>query len=89
MVITLLRRFKIMGISIFDVIGTGIAAYILAYISNKYSETYSLKIKTLLFFILLIIFGIIIHIKTGTATMFNYYLGINTLAEVMHGRNKR
>jgi hypothetical protein len=81
-----LRIPKLFGISLFDSIGTLGGAYILAksfYGSNESND------MILPIFVLLIIFGILAHIGTGTYTMFGYYLGINTLEQVNNARIDR
>ena len=83
-----LRGFRLNGIAAFDLIATGIAAYVLA-LGVKWLNQYSVRSVTLILFILLIITAIALHVVTGTPTMLNHFLGINTLEEVHAARKKR
>jgi hypothetical protein len=78
-VINSLRGPKLNGISVFDVVATAFGAFILSNV---------LKIHTIIIFILLIILAIGIHYALGVPTMLNYFLGINTLEEVMDRRKQ-
>lgn len=76
--INTLRKPKIFGMAIFDIVATYYAAYLVA---KKYNMCPK---KTFLAFVAL---GVIVHKQMNIPTMLNYYLGINTLDEVLKSRN--
>lgn len=74
-----LRSIKVKGIAAFDVLATVTLSYLLS----------SKMINMIGIFVLLIITAIVVHRLLSIPTMLNYYLGINTLNEVIDGRIKR
>jgi hypothetical protein len=86
-ILNILRGPKIVGVALFDLSSTALGAYIL---SNFLTYLGVFKTSTtLILFILLVILAIGTHYVLGIPTMLNYYLGINTLGEVMVEREKR
>ena len=83
-----LRGFRLNGIAAFDLIVTGISAYVMA-LGVKYISQFSTTIVTSILFILLMISAVLIHVISDVPTMLNHYIGINTLEEVIDGREKR
>lgn len=83
-----LRGFRLNGIAVFDLIVTGISAYVMA-LGVKYISQFSTTIVTSILFILLMISAVLIHVISDVPTMLNHYIGINTLEEVIDGREKR
>jgi len=68
-----LRKPKILDMSIFDWITALLGGYLLSIYFFKFLDTLSI----VLFEIIFIIFGIIVHKLFGIDTMLGYYLGIN------------
>jgi hypothetical protein len=68
-----LRKPKILNMSIFDWIATLLGGYLLAIYFFEFKDSESI----IIFEIIFIIFGIIIHKLFGINTMLGYYLGIN------------
>lgn len=68
-----LRKPTILDMSIFDWVTALLGGYLLAIYFFKFSDTSSIIIFQLIF----IIFGIMIHRILRTDTMLGYYLGIN------------
>ena len=83
-----LRQYKFIGIAIFDVLATYIVAIILSNILD-YKNNTKKPYGALKIFALLIIIAIAVHYYMEIPTMFNYYLGLNTLEEVIKGRKSR
>jgi hypothetical protein len=90
-----LRKPKVANISVFDVVATfGVAVLIGYFLPNKYSfmmssvmsSVMSLWINIIIIFVLLIILGIIVHKLFKIPTMFNYYIGLNSLDAVLSSR---
>ena len=84
----MLRDKKIFGIAAFDMLVTVLASFILAKTIKSIHET-GIFMLTFIIFILLILFAIWLHYTINIPTMLNYYLGINTLDDVIEGRKKR
>lgn len=82
-----LRGPKIKGVAIFDVVATFMGAFLLSRI--KIFKDFNIFIITIILFIILILIAIATHYALGIPTMLNYYLGINTLNEVLESRKKR
>jgi hypothetical protein len=68
-----LRKPKILDMSIFDWATALIGGYLLAIYFFEFRDTHSI----IIFEIIFIIFGIMIHKLFGIDTMLGYYLGIN------------
>jgi hypothetical protein len=65
--------------AVFDWVATFIAALIFTIYVDP-------KSNVMMVFILFVILGIIVHVQSGTPTMFNYYLGQNSYEQVMESR---
>ena len=88
MIITYLRKPKIAGIAIFDTLLVFIIAIIIVYTIpyNKDKSVGNKWIQIIVLFLIGIIIGIVVHKIIGIPTMLNYYLGLNTLSDVMNSR---
>jgi hypothetical protein len=86
-IISKLRGAKIYGIASFDLIGTGIGAYMLYGLGYGFRDVSLINVGLL--FIILIIIAVYIHWILKIPTMLNYYLGFNSLEEVLNGRKER
>jgi hypothetical protein len=80
--IGILRSYHIAGIAVFDVAVTLLSSVVLSKLTSNTDVS-------LAYFVILVIMAIFVHSMTNTATMLNYYIGINTLDEVMAGRVSR
>lgn len=72
-----LRQPKIVDIAVFDVAATAAAAHL---VKDYFEQPF------LVTFILLLIFGVIVHVMLDIPTMGNYYLGLNTQEAVLKNR---
>ena len=91
-----LRKPKLFGIAVFDVcatFGTSVAlAYLIKYLDgigmNMFAQISGFHMLwfILLLFVILMVSATAVHYATGTPTMLNYYLGINTLDDVLKSR---
>lgn len=83
-----LRGPKLIGIAVFDVLATLAGAFVVSGAIKKLNrfEGYT---HVFIVFILLIIIGIGVHVVMDIPTMFNHYIGINTLDEVKKSRLER
>ena len=82
-----LRKPKVKNISVFDVLSVfGISILIGYLVNNKYPFSTPLWLNIFIIFFIGIFIGIIIHKIFRIPTMLNYYLGLNTLKEVMDKR---
>ena len=68
-----LRKPKILEMSIFDWVTELVGGYLLAIYFFEFKDTYSI----IIFEVIFIIFGIMVHKLLGIDTMLGYYLGIN------------
>jgi hypothetical protein len=68
-----LRKPKILNMSIFDWVTALVGGYLLAIYFFEFKDSKSI----IIFEIIFIIFGIMIHKLFGVDTMLGYYLGIN------------
>jgi len=68
-----LRKPKILDMSIFDWVTALVGGYLLAIYFFEFKDTYSI----IIFEVIFIIFGIMVHKLLGIDTMLGYYLGIN------------
>ena len=82
-----LRKPKIAGMAAFDWVATAVGAGILAG-GMKVCCRAPIGVLFALMFVILVILGILIHYAIGTPTMLNYYLGLNTLEDVLEARKK-
>ena len=88
-IIDYLRKPKVAGMSIFDLVGTFLVAVLIGYLINMHRKfKISLWINIIVIFFLLLILGVIIHKIFGIPTMLNYYLGLNSYDEVIAKRKK-
>ena len=79
-----LRGPKILNMSIFDWTATFFVAVLINYfVYNK--DNFSL-VNTMKVFIVLIIIAVLSHYFFKVPTMFNYYLGLNSLQAVLDNR---
>lgn len=72
-----LREPKIANMAAFDWIATAIVALGISKVSD---------VHFIIVFVVMVIIAIVVHIATGTPTMLNHYLGINTKEEVLATR---
>ena len=80
-----LRNPKVFGMAAFDLICTSILAYLISSGIKKIIPL-TMPVLTVVVFIFLMIIAILTHYVTGTPTMLNSYLGINTIEEVLESR---
>lgn len=81
-----LRRPKLAGIAVFDTAATGAIAIVIAYVIDAYRPNTHVYALSVFIFLFLILVAIGVHYITDTPTMLNYYIGINTLSDVMETR---
>ena len=82
-----LRGPKFMRMSIFDIALTAMGAGAILKISGEGGQSNEQRLMTFaIIFTILIIAGVVLHVLTKTPTMLNYYLGINSLDEVLDSR---
>ena len=84
-----LRKPKVAGMAIFDLVGTFLVPVLIGYLINMHKKFKTpLWINIIVIFFLLLILGIIIHKIFKIPTMLNYYLGLNSYDEVIAKRKK-
>jgi len=82
-IINQLRGPKLYNMSVFDWVATFIAAVLLGYWRlDNFTLVNIMKI-----FIILICTAVIVHYVCDVPTMFNYYLGLNSYADVIATRH--
>lgn len=68
-----LRSPKILDMALFD----WLASLLFAFIIGRYMIHIRTVIQWIVWIILWIAFGVVVHIAVGVPTMFGYYLGLN------------
>lgn len=87
-VVAALRSPKIAGVAAFDLLATAASSCVLA-AGVRYLAGFDFYALVAVIFVILMASAVALHVATGTPTMLNYYLGVNTLEEVEVARVAR
>lgn len=84
--IKILRQPKIFNMALFDWTLTFIGAYIIYNILYRNKYINQTIINLTIIFVCTVIIGVFVHYILNIPTMFNYYLGLNSLKSVLNNR---